>query len=70
MGGRKGQAQAWTIPGRGRGPATKAGNAVKVIFHPLVKVIIFPTSFSALPVPADGPDNVRHGPGKTLWGQE
>jgi hypothetical protein len=41
-----------------------------VIFRPLVKVIIFPTSFSALPVPADWPDNVRHDPGESLWGLE
>jgi hypothetical protein len=48
----------------------KAGNAVMVIFHPLVKVIIFPTSFSVLPLPADWPDNVRRDPGRSLWGQE
>jgi hypothetical protein len=41
-----------------------------VIFHPLVKVIIFPTPFSAVPVPADWPENPRHDPGRLLWGQE
>lgn len=41
-----------------------------VIFHPLVKVIIFPTPFSAVPVPADWPENLRHDPGRLLWGQE
>ena len=35
---------------RGRRAAAEAGNAVMVIFHPLVKVIIFPTSFSAQPL--------------------
>jgi hypothetical protein len=34
-----------------------------VIFHPPVKVIIVPTSFGTLPVPADWPDNVRGDPG-------
>lgn len=63
-----GQAQARAGPRRGRGPATKAGNAVMDIFHPLVKVIIFPTSFSAMPVPADWPDNVRHNPGRVALG--
>lgn len=37
------------MPGIGRGSATEAGEAVKVYFHPLVKVFIFPTSFSVLP---------------------
>jgi hypothetical protein len=37
-------------PKCGRGSATEAGLAVMVIFHPLVKVIIFPTSFSAMPL--------------------
>jgi hypothetical protein len=41
-----------------------------VIFHPPVKVIIVPTSFGALPVPAGWPDNVRGDPGGPLWGQE
>jgi hypothetical protein len=41
-----------------------------VNFHPPVKVIIVPTSFGALPVPAGWPDNVRGDPGGPLWGQE
>ncbi|MCU1565026.1 MAG: hypothetical protein JWN05_3405 [Arthrobacter sp.] len=36
-------------PKSGRGAATEAGVAVKANFHPLVKVFIFPTSFSVLP---------------------
>jgi hypothetical protein len=33
-----------------RAGAAEAGDAVMVFFHPLVKVIIFPTSFSAVPL--------------------
>jgi len=36
-------------PTFGRAAATEAGFAVRVYIHPLVKVIIFPTSFSVLP---------------------
>jgi hypothetical protein len=44
------ESQEAASPRRGRQPATEAGNAAMVIFHPLVKVIIFPTSFSAQPL--------------------
>ena len=36
-------------PKFGRDSAAEAGIAVRVYIHPLVKVIIFPTSFSVLP---------------------
>jgi hypothetical protein len=42
-----------------------------VVFHPLVKVIIFPTSFSALPLlklTAEATCAVT--PARELWGQE
>lgn len=45
--GRKGQEAVG--PKFGRGSATEAGVAVTKYIHPLVKVIIFPTSFSVLP---------------------
>lgn len=42
-----------------------------VIFHPLVKVIIFPTSFYILPLRRpDGLATRAVTPAKTLWGQE
>jgi hypothetical protein len=48
--GQEREDQEAAAPKFGRGSATEAGFAVMVIFHPLVKVIIFPTSFSALPL--------------------
>jgi hypothetical protein len=42
-----------------------------VIFHPLVKVIIFPTSFSVLPLLQLTNWTTRAGdPGKTHWSLE
>jgi hypothetical protein len=45
--------------------------AVMVIFHPLVKVIIFPTSFSVLPLHRPSGLATRAvTPAMTLWSHE
>ncbi len=42
-----------------------------VIFHPLVKVIIFPNLLSVMPLPRlTGLATRAATPAKTLWGQE
>jgi len=42
-----------------------------VVFHPLVKVIIFPNLlFCCAVAPGASPGNVRRDPGKPLWGQK
>jgi hypothetical protein len=42
-----------------------------VVFHPLVKVIIFPNLLFCCDVALGAwPGNVRRDPGKALWGQK
>ena len=71
-----GRDQEAVSPECGRNSAAEAGDAVMVIFHPLVKVIIFPTSFSVLPLPQLTTGLLSNwvaragDPGRTHWSQK
>ena len=65
------EGQEAVTPLNRRVKAAGAGVAVMVIFHPLVKVIIFPTSFYKLPLRRlSGLATRAVTPAKTLWGHE
>ncbi|MCP1411608.1 hypothetical protein J3D46_000874 [Paenarthrobacter sp. A20] len=68
--------QEWVREQKWRRSSAEAGVAVTVNFRPLVKVIIFPTSFSRPLQPAVAlsrltePENARLVPGESLWEQD